>query len=63
LLAKAHQKVKRQRHDFQYKVSHELERRFDTIDHEDLQVADMVKNHHLAKSRLRTRAGVDSSPS
>src|SRR5262249_34546271 len=38
LLAKAHQKVKRQRADFHYKTAL------------DLQTANMLKNHHLAKS-------------
>ncbi len=50
LLAKAHQKVKRQRHDFQHKAAHHLMRQFDTIYHEDLQVANLLRNHHLAKS-------------
>ncbi|HEU4781792.1 MAG TPA: transposase [Ktedonobacterales bacterium] len=50
LLAKAHLKVKRQRTDFQHKTALQLVRQFDTIYHEDLQVANMVKNHHLAKS-------------
>jgi putative transposase len=50
LLAKAHQTVKRQRHDFQHKTALALVRQFDTIYHEDLQVANMLKNHHLAKS-------------
>ena len=50
LLAKAHQQVQRQRQDFQHKTALKLVRQFDTIYHEDLQVATMVKNHHLAKS-------------
>ncbi len=50
LLAKAHLKVKRQRQDFQYKTALALVRQFDTIYHEDLQVGNMLKNHHLAKS-------------
>ena len=50
LLAKAHQTVKRQRQDFQHKTALQLVRAYDTIYHEDLQVANMVKNHHLAKS-------------
>ncbi|HET9978945.1 MAG TPA: transposase [Ktedonobacterales bacterium] len=50
LLAKAHLKVKRQRQDFQHKAALTLLREYDTIYHEDLQVANMVKNHHLAKS-------------
>jgi len=50
LLAKAHQKVRRQRVDFHHKAALALVRRYDTIYHEDLQTANMVKNHHLAKS-------------
>src|SRR6185312_16894190 len=50
LLAKAHQKVRRQRQDFQQKAALALVQQFDTIYHEDLQVANMLKNHHLAKS-------------
>jgi putative transposase len=50
LLAKAHQKVRRQRQDFQHKTALHLVRHFDTIYHEELQVANMVKNHSLAKS-------------
>ena len=50
LLAKAHLKVKRQRQDFQYKAALRLVRAYDTIYHENLQVGNMLKNHHLAKS-------------
>jgi putative transposase len=50
LLARAHQKVRRQRQDFHFKTALHLVRAYDTIYHEDLQVANMVKNHHLAKS-------------
>ena len=50
LLAKAHQTVRRQRQDFHHKVALQLVRQYDTIFHEDLQVRNMVKNHHLAKS-------------
>jgi putative transposase len=50
LLAKAHQKVRRQRQDFHHKAALALVRAYDTIYHEDLQVANLVKNHHLAKS-------------
>jgi putative transposase len=50
LLAKAHQKVKRQRQDFYHKTSLTLVRANDVIYHEELQTANMVKNHHLAKS-------------
>ena len=50
LLARAHQTVKRQRLDFQHKTALTLVRQFDTIYHEDLQVVNMLRNHHLAKS-------------
>jgi putative transposase len=42
--------VKRQRLDFHHKAALSLVREYDTIYLEDLQVANMVKNHHLAKS-------------
>jgi putative transposase len=50
LLAKAHQKVRRQRTDFHHKTALALVRANDTVYHEDLQTANMVRNHHLAKS-------------
>jgi putative transposase len=50
LLAKAHQKVRRQRQDFHHKTALALVRANDVIYHEDLQTANMVKNRHLAKS-------------
>jgi putative transposase len=50
LLAKAYQKVRRQRQDFHHKVALQLVQQHDTIYHEDLQTANMLKNHHLAKS-------------
>jgi putative transposase len=50
LLARAHQTVRRQRRDFHHKTALALVRANDTIYHENLQTANMVKNHHLAKS-------------
>jgi putative transposase len=50
LLAKTHQKIRRARADFHHKTALALIRQFDVIYHEDLQTANMVKNHHLAKS-------------
>jgi putative transposase len=50
LLAKAHQTVRRRRQDFHHKTALQLVRANDTIYHEDLQVRNMVRNHHLAKS-------------
>ncbi len=49
-LAKAHQAVWRQRADFHHKVALSLVRQYDTLFHEDVQVRNMVKNSHLAKS-------------
>ena len=50
LLANAHQKVPRQREDLRHKTALALVHATDTLSHENLQVATMVKNHHLAKS-------------
>ena len=50
LLAKAHQHVARQRVDFHHKTALALVRANDTVYHEDLRTANMLKNHHLAKS-------------
>jgi putative transposase len=50
LLAKAHQKVRRQRQDFHQKTALSLVRGNDTVYHEDVQTANMLRNHHLAKS-------------
>ncbi len=50
LLAKAHQNVRRQRQDFHHKTALALVQCNDTIYHEDLQIRNMVKNHHFAKS-------------
>jgi putative transposase len=50
LLAKAHLKVKRQRQDFHHKAALALVQQYDTIYYESLQTANMLRNHHLAKS-------------
>jgi putative transposase len=50
LLAKAHQKVRRTRQDFHHKEARKLVPAYDTIYHEDLQVANLLKNHTLAKA-------------
>jgi putative transposase len=50
LLQKKHQKIRRQRADFQHKTALNIVREFDAIAVEDLNVKGMVKNHHLAKS-------------
>lgn len=50
LLAKAHLHVANQRKDTAHKVARALVNRYQTVVIEDLQVKNMVKNHHLAKS-------------
>jgi putative transposase len=50
LLARAHQHVKHQRADHHHKTALTLVRAYDTIYLEDLRVANLVRNRHLAKS-------------
>jgi putative transposase len=50
LLAKAHLKVQRQRADFHHKEALKLLQQHETIYLEDVQVANMGRNHRLAKS-------------
>jgi putative transposase len=50
LLARKHQTVQRQRRDFHHKTALYLLRTYDVIYLEDLRVANMVRNRHLAKS-------------
>lgn len=50
LLAKVHQDVRRARADFHHKVALKLVQQNDTIYLEDLRVANMARNAHLAKS-------------
>lgn len=50
VLARKHLKVANQRRDFFHKLSNQLIREFDDIAVEDLNIAGLVKNHHLAKS-------------
>ncbi|GHO61560.1 hypothetical protein KSC_004520 [Ktedonobacter sp. SOSP1-52] len=49
-VAKAHLKVQRQREDFARKQANALVSSHDLIAFEDLQIRNMVRNHHLAKS-------------
>ncbi len=49
-LQRAHQTVQRQRADFHHKTALTLLRQYDTLYLEDLRVANMVRNRHLAKS-------------
>jgi putative transposase len=48
--AKAHLKVQRQREDFARKEANALVTSHDLIAYEDVKIANMVKNHHVAKS-------------
>jgi putative transposase len=50
LLAKAHQHIANQRRDFHHQEAVKLVRAYDSIAYEELQTANMVRNHHLAKS-------------
>jgi putative transposase len=50
VVAKNHRKIKNQRKDFAHKTSKKLVEEYDCIVFEDLQIKNMVKNHHLAKS-------------
>ena len=50
LLARKHLKVRRQRLDHHHKTALSLLKCYDTIFFEDVQVANMVQHHHLAKS-------------
>jgi putative transposase len=50
LLAKAHQKARRQCAGWRHNAALALVRAHDTIYHEDLRVATMARGHHLAKS-------------
>jgi putative transposase len=50
LVAKAHEKVDNQRSDFLHKLANDYIENYGTIVVENLQIKNMVKNHHLAKS-------------
>ena len=50
IVAKVHRRIRNQRKDFAHKISRELVEEYDHIVFEDLQIKNMVKNHHLAKS-------------
>lgn len=49
IVARVHQKIRNQRKDFAHKTARTLVKRFDLIAFENLQIQNMVKNHHLAK--------------
>ncbi len=50
IVAKVHRKIRNQRTDFAHKTSRELVDTYDHIVFEDLQIKNMMQNHHLAKS-------------
>ena len=50
IVSKVHRKIRNQRKDFAHKISRTLVNEYDHIVFEDLQVQNMIKNHHLAKS-------------
>ena len=50
IVAKVHRTVRNQRKDFAHKISRTLVEEYDHIVFEDLQVKNMVQNHHIAKS-------------
>lgn len=49
-VARLHQRIFNQRHDFLHKTSFNIIKQFRTISVEKLQIKNMVKNHYLAKS-------------
>jgi putative transposase len=49
-VAKLHRKIRYQRKDFHHKLSRKLVETYDLIVYENLQITNMVKNRHLAKS-------------
>jgi len=50
IVAKVHRKIRNQKTDFAHKTSRKLVDTYDRIVFEDLQVKNMMQNHHLAKS-------------
>ena len=50
IVAKVHRRIRNQRKDFAHKTSRKLVNTYDHIVFEDLQIRNMVQNHHLAKS-------------
>ncbi len=49
-VAKVHRKIRSQRTDFAHKISRKLVDTYDRIVFEDLQIKNMMQNHHFAKS-------------
>ena len=50
IVSKVHRKIRNQRKDFAHKTSRMLVDNYDLIKFDDLQIINMVRNHHLAKS-------------
>ncbi len=50
IVAKVHRKIRNQRTDFAHKISRKLVDSYDRIVFENLQIQNMMQNHHLAKS-------------
>jgi putative transposase len=50
IVARVHRKIRNQRKDFAHQTSSMLVNTYDHIVFEDLQIQNMMKNHHLAKS-------------
>jgi putative transposase len=50
LLARTHQHIRNQRRDFHHREAAKLVKAYDVIYYEDLRVANMMRNYHLAKS-------------
>jgi putative transposase len=49
-IAQVHEQIANRRHDFAHKISRQLVNDYDLIVFEDLSIAKMLTNHHLAKS-------------
>ena len=50
IVARCHERVANQRKDFQFKAAHRILARCDEVAVENLTIANMLKNHYLAKS-------------
>ncbi|HMB45840.1 MAG TPA: RNA-guided endonuclease TnpB family protein [Candidatus Methanoperedens sp.] len=50
MVAKVHRRIRNQRKDFNQKLSTNLVNKYDHVVFEKLQIINMLKNHHLAKS-------------
>ena len=50
IVSKVHRRIRNQRKDFAHKLSKNLVDNYDLIKFENLQIKNMIQNHHLAKS-------------